>query len=31
LRAELHAKTVALRAPLRTAIGELRQRSLFLL
>jgi L-alanine-DL-glutamate epimerase-like enolase superfamily enzyme len=31
LRAELHATTVALRAPLRTANGELRRRSLFLL
>jgi L-alanine-DL-glutamate epimerase-like enolase superfamily enzyme len=31
LRAELHATTVALRAPLRTANGELRERALLLL
>jgi L-alanine-DL-glutamate epimerase-like enolase superfamily enzyme len=31
LRAELHATTVALRAPLRTANGELRERPLFVL
>ena len=31
MRAELHATTVALRAPLRTANGELRERPLLLL
>ena len=31
MRAELHATTVALRAPLRTANGELRERALLLL